>query len=92
MAVEWQGDHKLVDDQKGEFERELQKLGFEPSNFLVQVRREPPVEGADGLHAIRYNVFINDLAHPDRETWKLQGGHGRDWIGQFVQAVKNRNR
>jgi hypothetical protein len=69
MHAEWQGDHKmLADDVKQDFERELKKLGFDPSKFLVEIRREPAVEGADGLHAIRYNVFITDLEHPDKET------------------------
>ena len=41
MSVEWQGDHKLLDasGEKQDFERELTRLGFEPSKFLVEVRQ-----------------------------------------------------
>jgi hypothetical protein len=86
MGVEWQGDHRLLgDDVKQDFERELTRLGLDPSKFLVEVRREPDLRGADGLHTIRYNVYITDLAHPDRDTWKLHGGHGENWIAQFAQ-------
>jgi hypothetical protein len=82
MHVEWQGDHKMLgDDVKQDFERELKKLGFDPSNFLVEVRREPDVEGA-------YDVFISDLAHPEKDTWKLPGGHGKNWIEQFSKIVR----
>ena len=87
MSVEWQGDHKLITDEKVAFERELKRLGFDPSNFLVEVRREPDVEGANAPDAIRYNVFITDLAHPEHETCKLHGGHGKDWIGQYGNIV-----
>lgn len=90
MPVEWQGDHKLLGDEKPNFERELEGLGFDPSNFLVEVRREPDIEGADGLHAIRYNVFVTDVAHPERETCKLYGGHGKDWIGRYENIVMSR--
>jgi hypothetical protein len=91
MHVEWQGDHKMLgDDVKQDFERELKKLGFDPSKFLVEIRREPAVEGADGLHALRYNVFISDLEHPDKETWKLHGGHDEKWIEQFRKIVLSR--
>jgi hypothetical protein len=91
MHIEWQGDHKMLgDDVKQDFERDLKTLGFDPDKFLVEVRREPDVVGADGLYAIRYNAFITDLAHPDRETWKLHGGHGKDWIEQFSKIVLNR--
>ena len=55
MHVEWQGDHRLLgDDVKQDFERELTRLGLDPSKFLVEVRREPDLPGADGLDAIRY--------------------------------------
>jgi hypothetical protein len=37
MPVEWQGDHKLLGGEKPAFERELNRLGLEPSNFLVEV-------------------------------------------------------
>jgi hypothetical protein len=37
------------------------------------------------LHAIRYDVYITDLEHPDRDTWKLYGGYGENWIAQFAQ-------
>ena len=54
MHVEWQGDHRLLgDDVKQDFERELTRLGLDPSKFLVEVRREPDLPGADGLDAIR---------------------------------------
>ena len=78
MHVEWQGDHRLLgDDVKQDFERELTRLGLDPSKFLAEVRREPDLPGADGLDAIRYDVYITDLEHPDRDTWKLHGGIGR---------------
>jgi len=88
MGVEWQGDHKLLDasGEKWDFERELTRLGLDPSKFLVEVRREADRPGADGRHAIRYNVYITDLRHPDRETLKLDGGHGQDWIAQFAKV------
>lgn len=87
MPVEWQGDHKLLGDEKLAFERELKRLGFDPSDFLVEVRREPDVEGAHGHHAVRYNVFITDVAHPERDTCKLHGGHGKDWIARFGKII-----
>jgi hypothetical protein len=88
MHAEWQGDHKMLgDDVKQDFESALTKLGLDPSRFLVEVRREPVVEGADGMRAIRYDVFISDLAHPDRDTWKLRGGRGENWIEQFGKIV-----
>ena len=88
MSVEWQGDHKLLDasDEKEDFERELSRLGLDPSKFLAEVRREPDLPGADGLYTIRYNVYITDLEHPDRDTWKVEGGHGKNWIAQFAHA------
>src|SRR6266478_3609504 len=86
MSVEWQGDHKqLGDDEKHDCERELTRLGLDPSKFLVEVRREPDLPGAEGINAIRYNVFITDLEHPDRDTWKLQGGHGKNWVAKLAQ-------
>jgi hypothetical protein len=90
MPVEWQGDHKILGDEKKDFERELRQLGLQPSEFLVQIRRELPSEGSSDLHAVRYEVYINDLKHPDRETWKLEGGRGRNWITEFAQVVKSR--
>jgi hypothetical protein len=87
MSVEWQGDHKLLTDEKVAFERELKRLGLDPSNFLVEVRREPDVEGAEAPAAIRYMVFITDLAHLENETCKLHGGQGKDWIGQYGKIV-----
>jgi hypothetical protein len=87
MSVEWQGDHKLLTDEKVAFERELKRLGLDPSNFLVEVRREPDVEGADAPAAIRYMVFITDLAHLEHETCNLHGGQGQDWIGQYGKIV-----
>jgi hypothetical protein len=92
MRVEWQGDHKqLGDDEKQDFERELTHLGLDPSKFLVEVRREPDLPGAHGIDAIRYNLFITDLEHPDRDTWKLHGGHGDKWIAQFARIIANRS-
>jgi len=90
MPVEWQGDHKILGDEKNDFERELDRLGFDPGDFLVQVRRETSAEGSDGRRAVRYDVYINDVKHPDRETWKLEGGQGKNWVAQFTQAVKSR--
>jgi hypothetical protein len=52
---------------------------------LAEVRREPDVPEAHGLDAIRYDVYITDLEHPDRDTWKLHGGQGENWIAQFAQ-------
>jgi hypothetical protein len=89
MPVEWQGDHKLIGDAKEDFERELRRLGFEPGDFLVQVRREPSIAG-EPSRAPRYDVYVNDLKHPDRETWKLKGGPGKNWIAEFVETVKHR--
>ena len=86
MPVEWQGDHKLLGDAKEGFERELRRLGFEPGDFLVQVRRDP----SEGSRATRYEVYINDLKHPDWDTWKLEGGPGKNWIAEFATAVKHR--
>jgi hypothetical protein len=88
MSVEWQGDHELLDSsgEKRDFERELTRLGLESSKFLVEVRREPDLAGADGRYAVRYDLYISDLEHPDRETWKLRGGHGENWIAEFAKA------
>jgi hypothetical protein len=86
MHVEWQGDHRLLgDDVKQDFERELTRLGLDPSKFLAEVRREPDLPGADELDATRYDVYITDLEHPDRDTWKLHGGQGENWIAQLAQ-------
>jgi hypothetical protein len=30
MSVEWQGDHRLLTDEKVAFERELKRLGLDP--------------------------------------------------------------
>ena len=87
MSVEWQGDHKLLEDEKVAFERELKRLGLDPSNFLVEVRSEPGVAGAEAPNAIRYSVFITDLANLDRETCKLHGGGDKDWVGQYGKIV-----
>lgn len=85
MPVEWQGEHKLLGDEKARFERELKRLGLDPSNFLVEVRQEPDVEGEGGRDAIRYTVYISDTAHPDHETCKLLGGQGKDWVERYVK-------
>jgi hypothetical protein len=87
MAVEWQGDHKLLTHEKAAFEQELERHGLDPSNFLVEVRREPDVKGAEGSNAIRYDLYVTDTAHPEHETCKLHGGHGKDWIGQYGKIV-----
>jgi hypothetical protein len=85
MPVEWQGDHKLIGDEKLAFEHELERLGFDPSNFLVEVRRD--VEAGGEPDAIRYNLYITDVAHPEHETCRLHGGHGKDWIAQYGKIV-----
>ena len=86
MHVEWQGDHRLLgDDVKQDFERELTRLGLDPSKFLVEVRREPGVPGANALAAIRYDIYITDLEHPDRDTLKLQGGPSENWIAELAK-------
>ena len=88
MGVEWQGDYKLLDAsaEKQDFERELTRLGLDPSNFLVEVRRGPDLAGADRRHTIRYDVYITDLKRPDRETLKLDGGQGKNWIAEFARV------
>ena len=41
MRVEWQGDHKLLDESvKQDFEHELERLGHDPSQYIVVIRRE----------------------------------------------------
>ena len=90
MPVEWQGDHKLLKEEKEDFEREVRRMGLEPSDFLVQVRREQADEGRGGSKPIRYTIYINDVKHPDRETSKLEGGEGRNWIAEFVRTGKSR--
>lgn len=85
IPVEWQGDHKLLGDEKERFGRELKRLGLEPSNFLVEVRQEPDVGDAGGRDAIRYTVYISDTAHPEHETCKLSGGQEKDWIDRYVK-------
>src|ERR1700682_336882 len=91
MHVEWQGDYKMLgEDMKQDFERELTNLGFDPGNFLVEVRREADVKGAGGPPGIKYDVYITDVAHPDRETRKLHGGDGENWIEQFRKTVLSR--
>src|ERR1700686_788654 len=72
MHVEWQGDHRLLgDDVKQDFERELTRLGLDPSKFLAEVRRELGLPGVDGRDAIRYDVYITDLEHPDRDALRF---------------------
>ena len=92
MRVVWQGDHKLLDEsgEKQDFERELKRLGYDPSQFLVVVRREPDVAGPDGLQPIRYKVHVTQLG-PDHETLTLSGGQGA-WVAPFVQDATNRSR
>ena len=88
MNVEWQGDHRLLDasGEKQDFERELTRLGLDPSKFLVEVRRKPDLQGTEGLSAIPYSVYVTDLEHPDRDTLMLEGGHNQNWIAQFAKA------
>ena len=79
MSAEWQGDHKLLDasGEKQDFEQALARLGVDSNKFLVEVRREST--GAN------YDVYVTDLEHLDRETSKLRGGHGENWVAQFVR-------
>ena len=44
---------------------------------------------AQGSDAIRYSVYISDVAHPEHETCKLHGGHGKDWIGRYGKIVSS---
>jgi hypothetical protein len=91
MHVEWQGDHKLLGEhEQQDFERELQRLGLDPGKFLVEVRRESDQPGADARQTPRFTVYISDLAHPERDTLKLEGGPGENWIAQFAQAHRRR--
>lgn len=86
MHTEWQGDHPLVaDDVKQEFERALTRVGLDPGEFLVEVRRAPDLPAAKGHDAIRYDIYISDIEHPERETCKLHGGRDKNWIEQFVR-------
>jgi len=87
MSVEWQGDHRLLTHEKVAFEQELERLGLDPDNFLVEVRREPDMKSVGASGAIRYNVYITDVAHPEHETCKLHGGHDKDWIAQYGKIV-----
>jgi hypothetical protein len=87
MSVEWQGDHKVLTHEKAAFEQELKRLGLDPDNFLVEVRRESDTKAAEPPDAMRYNVYITDVAHPERETCKLNGGRGKDWIAQYGKIV-----
>ena len=93
MRVVWQGDHKLLGEtgEKEDFERELKRLGYDPNQFLVEVRREPDAPAADGLSAIRYKLYITELG-TDKETLVLEGGHGKAWLAQFAQYAINRTR
>lgn len=87
MPIEWQGDHKLLGEgEKQDFERELKRLGLDPSKFLVEVRREPDRAKADPRSPLRYTVYISDLERPERDTVQLPGGHGENWIAQFAQV------
>jgi hypothetical protein len=91
MAVEWQGDHRIIGDEiKRDFERELERLRLAQRDFIVEVRREPDLPGAAVPGAMRYRVFVTELEHPDKETWTLDGGPGEDWIGQFARSVRSR--
>lgn len=94
MHVEWQGDHKMLDrsGEKQDFEAEVKRLGHDPRQYIVVVRREPDVAGADGLYPIRYKVHITRLVGADQETLTLSGGHGKAWVAQFAQDATNRAR
>lgn len=91
MAVEWQGDHKILGSNiKQDFERELKRLRLEQSDFIVEVRRDSTQTGASGPEATRYNVFVTELGRPDKDTVKLEGGPGEDWIGQLETKLRHR--
>jgi hypothetical protein len=76
----------LLGDEKAALECELNRLGLDPSKFLVEVRRESDGKSADAPGAIRYDLFITDLAHLERETCKLHGGHGKDWYSGSTEG------
>lgn len=91
MTVEWQGDHKMLGDGvKQGFERELKRLRLDSSDFIVEVRRQPTPSGARGTEATRYDVFVTELGRTDRDTLKLEGGEGEDWIRQLEARLKHR--
>jgi len=91
MAVEWQGNHKLLDKtaEKQGFEAELSRLGYDATDFLVEVRRQPGIAGSE--ENLRYTVYVTQLG-VDHETLVLEGGHGKQWIAEFAQGVRNRHR
>ena len=91
MTVEWQGDHKMLGDGvKQGFERELRRLRLDKSDFIVEVRREPNPSAGRGLEERRYDVFVSELGRPDKDTLKLEGGQGEDWIRQLEAKLKHR--
>jgi len=93
MRVEWQGDHKMLDESvKQDFEREVERLGHDPSQYIVVIRREPGVAGSDGLLPLRYKVHITRLVGSDPETLTLSGGDGTAWVAQFAKDATNRAR
>src|SRR5216683_2490211 len=66
MRVEWQGDHKMLDESvKQDFELELERLGHDPSQYIVVIRREPDIAGSGGLPPLRYKVHITRLVGSD---------------------------
>ncbi len=79
MSVEWQGDHDLLKEEKRDFEIELRRLGYHPSEFVVVVRAEV---------GLRYSVFVSQLGRPNA-TLILQGGEGRNWVAQFVETARH---
>jgi hypothetical protein len=94
MRVEWQGDHKLLDasGEKQDFEGELKRLGHDPGQYIVVVRREPEVAGSGGLHPIRYKLHVTRLVGSDQETLTLSGGEGNAWVAEFARDAARRDR
>jgi hypothetical protein len=93
MRVEWQGDHKMLDESvKQDFELELERLGHDPSQYIVVIRREPDIAGSGSLPPLRYKVHITRLVGSDPETLTLSGGEGTAWVAQFAREATNRGR
>ena len=92
MSVQWQGDHKLLDKtrEKQDFESELRRLGYDPSQFVVLVRREVGAPGPEGKPT-RYKLYVNQVG-PGQKTLILEGGPGNNWIAQFVRELTARRR
>ncbi len=92
MSVQWQGDHRLLDErrEKEDFESELRRLGYDPSKFVVLVRRDAGTPGPEGK-PVHYKVFINEVGH-HQQTLIFRGGPGKNWIAEFVRATGNHRR